>query len=71
MDSRNNQFNPQNTQDRRLTTELNQVLLNGVTPEQYAENARRLEAYSRMNAAGLQVYLHRQSEQAERRRQDE
>jgi hypothetical protein len=76
MDGRNNdQSNPQNTQNRQLvnasSVELNQIIQNGVTPEQFAENARRLDTYSRMNAMGLQVYLQRQSQLAEQRRQDE
>ncbi len=75
MDGRNNQFNPQNTQNRQLTNavpaELNHIIQNGVTPEQFAENARQLETYSRMNAMALQVYLQRQSQEAEQRRQDE
>ncbi|KAI9507029.1 hypothetical protein F5148DRAFT_1208971 [Russula earlei] len=76
MDGRNNQFSPENTQNNRSTNalstaELNHILQHGVTPEQFAENARQLEAYSRMNAAALQVYLQRQSQQAEQRRQDE
>ncbi|KAI0268308.1 hypothetical protein BC834DRAFT_686319 [Gloeopeniophorella convolvens] len=63
----NHGHRPQTT----LTTELNQILQSGVTPEQFAENARQLEAYSRMNAMGLQIYLQRQAQQAEQRRQEE
>ncbi|KAI0251365.1 hypothetical protein BJV78DRAFT_484834 [Lactifluus subvellereus] len=72
MDGRNN---PQNTQNRQLTNassaELNHILQNGVTPEQFAENARQLEHYSRLNAMALQVHLQRQTQLAEQRRQDE
>jgi hypothetical protein len=75
MDRGNNQSNPQDTQNRQLTNaspvEFNQILQNGVTPEQFAQNARQLDAYSRINAMGLQVYLQRQSQLAEQRRQDE
>ncbi|KAI0004972.1 hypothetical protein BJV74DRAFT_316933 [Russula compacta] len=75
MDRRNNQLNPQNTQNGQQTNaisaDLNHLLQSGVTPEQFAENARQLEAYSRMNAMALRVYLERQSQQAEQRRQDE
>jgi hypothetical protein len=75
MDGRNNLPNHQDAQNRQLTNampqELNRIVQNGVTPEQFAENARQLEAYSRMNAMALQVYLERQSQQAEQRRQDE
>ena len=74
MDGRNNQFNPQDTQNRQLinvSPELGRIVQNGVTPEQFAENARQLEAYSRMNAMALQVYLQRQSQEAEQRRQYE
>ena len=75
MDGRNNQLNPHNTQNGQQTNaisaELNHLLQSGVTPEQFAENARQLEAYSRMNAMALRVYLERQSQQAEQRRQDE
>jgi hypothetical protein len=72
MDGRNNQTNPHNTQNRQpANAELNQILQSGVTPEQFAENARRLDTYSRMNAMGLQVYLQRQGQLAEQRRQDE
>ena len=74
MDGRNNQFNPQDTQNRQLinvSPELGRIVQNGVTPEQFAENARQLEAYSRMNAMALQVYLQRQFQEAEQRRQYE
>ena len=75
MDGRNNQFNPQNARNRQvsntLSAELNHILQHGVTPEQFAENARQLESYGRINAAAFQVYLQRQSQQAEQRRQDE
>jgi hypothetical protein len=74
MDGRNNQFNPQDTQNRQLINvppELGRIVQSGVTPEQFAENARQLEAYSRMNAMALQVYLQRQSQEAEQRRQYE
>lgn len=75
MDGRNDQPNPQDTQNRQLTTplpqELNRIIQNGVTPEQYAETARQLEAYSRVNAMALQVYLQRQSQEADQRRRDE
>jgi hypothetical protein len=75
MDGRNNQFNPHNTQNNQLTNgnpaELAHIVQNGITPEQFAENARQLENYSRLNARALQVYLQRQSQQAEQRRQDE
>jgi hypothetical protein len=74
MDGRNNQFNPQDTQNRQLITvppELGHIVQDGVTPEQFAENARQLEVYSRMNAMALQVYLQRQNQQAEQRRQNE
>jgi len=52
---------------------LNSIRLKkyGITPEQYAQNTRELEAYSRVNAMGLQVYLQRQNQLAEQRRQDE
>jgi hypothetical protein len=72
MDGRNN---PQDAQNRQLTNaippELNRFIQDGVTPEQFAENARRLEYYSRMNTIALQVYLERHTQQAEQRRQDE
>jgi hypothetical protein len=75
MDGRNNQSNPQNTQNTQITNassvEINHILQNGVTPEQFAENARQLEAYSRINARAFQVYLQRQTQLAEQRRQDE
>jgi hypothetical protein len=75
MDGRNNQFNPHNTQNNQLANaspaEMAHVLQNGITPEQYAENVRQLDSYSRMNAMALQVYLQRQTQQAEQRRQDE
>ncbi len=75
MDGRNNQPIPQDMQNRELVNavppEVNRFIQGGVTPEQFAENARQLENYSRMNAMGLQVYLQRQSQQAEQRRQDE
>jgi hypothetical protein len=75
MDGRNNQFNPHNTQSNQLANappaELARILQNGITPEQFAENSRQLETYNRMNAMALQVYLQRQSQQAEQRRQDE
>ena len=67
----NNQGNPHNSQNRREDGALSHILQTGVTPEQYAQNARQLEAYSRMNALGLQVYLQRQNHQADQRRQDE
>ena len=67
----NNQLNPHNSQNRRSNNALNNILQTGVTPEQYAQNARQLEAYSRMNALGLQVYLQRQNQVAEQRRRDE
>lgn len=67
----NNQINPHNSQNRQSDGAMDHILQNGVTPEQYAENARQLEAYSRMNALGLQVYLQRQTHAAEQRRQDE
>ncbi|KAH9077224.1 hypothetical protein EDB83DRAFT_2348892 [Lactarius deliciosus] len=63
----NNQLNPHNSSNGAM----NNVLQDGLTPEQYAQNARQLEAYSRMNALGLQVYLERQTHLAEQRRQDE
>ncbi len=69
MDGRNNQPIPQDMQNRELVNavppEVNRFIQGGVTPEQFAENARR------MNGMGLQVYLQRQSQQAEQRRQDE
>jgi hypothetical protein len=75
MDDRNNRPNPQDRQNLELTNAvpapLNRMLQDGVTPEQFAENARQLETFNRMNAMALQVYLQRQSHQAEQRRQDE
>jgi hypothetical protein len=74
MDDRNNRSTPQDRQNLELTSippPLNRFVEDGVTPEQFAENARRLENFSRMNAMALQVYLQRQSQQAEQRRQDE
>lgn len=71
MDNGNNQLNPHSSQNRQANSALNHILQTGVTPEQYAQNARQLEAYSRMNALGLQVYLERQNHLAEQRRQDE
>jgi hypothetical protein len=78
MDDRNNRSNPQDRQNRQnleltnaVTAPLNHFVQDGVTPEQFAENARRLETYSRMNAMALQVYLQRQSQEAEQRRQEE
>jgi hypothetical protein len=74
MDGTNNQFNPHNTQNRQLTNfsaELNHILQNGVSPEQYAENARQLESYRQMNTMALQVYLQRQAQQGVQHRQEE
>ena len=71
MDDRNNQSIPQDRQNLELTPALTRLVQEGVTPEQFAENARQLESFSRMNAMGLQVYLQRQSQQAEQRRQQE
>lgn len=71
MDNANNQLNPHNSQNRQSNSVVNHILQTGVTPEQYAQNARQLEAYSRMNALGLQVYLQRQNHLAEQRRRDE
>jgi hypothetical protein len=73
MDNANNQLNPRNSQNRQLNNDLrlNHILQTGVTPEEYARNARQLEEYSRMNALGLQVYLQRQNHLAEQRRRDE
>jgi hypothetical protein len=75
MDDRNNRPAPQDKQNLELTNTVpqpfNRFVQDGVTPEQFAENARQLESFSRMNAMGLQVYLQRQSQQAEQRRQDE
>ena len=75
MDDRNNRPAPQDRQNLELTNTVsqpfNRFVQDGVTPEQFAENARQLESFSRMNAMGLQVYLQRQSQQAEQRRQDE
>jgi aspartate aminotransferase-like enzyme len=71
MDNGNNQLNPHNSQNRQSNNALDHILQTGVTPEQYAQNARQLETYSRMNALGLQVYLQRQSHLAEQRRRDE
>jgi hypothetical protein len=75
MDDRNNRSIPQDRQNLELTNTipvtLNRFVEGGVTPEQFAENARQLESFSRMNAMALQVYLQRQSQQAEQRRQDE
>ena len=71
MDNGNGQLNPHNSQNRQANNALSHILHTGVTPEQYAQNARQLEAYSRMNAMGLQVYLERQTRLAEQRRQDE
>lgn len=74
MDGRNNRSNPQDRQNSELTNvppALTRLVHDGVTPEQFAENARQLETYSRMNAMALQVYLQRQAQQAEQRRQDE
>lgn len=75
MDNRNNRPNPQDRQNLELTNAVpptfSRFVQDGVTPEQYAENARQLETFSRMNAIGLQVYLRRESQQAEQRRQDE
>lgn len=72
MDDRNNRPIPQDRQNLELTNAvpapLRQFVQDGVTPEQFAENARQLETYSRLNAMGLQVYLQRQAEQ---RRKDE
>ncbi len=63
----NNQLNPHNSSN----SATNHDFQSGFTPEQYAQNARQLEAFSRMNALGLQVYLERQTHLAEQRRQDE
>ena len=71
MDNGNNQLNPHNSQNRQANNSLEHILQTGVTPEQYAQNARQLEAYSRMNAMGLQVYLERANHLAEQRRQEE
>ena len=75
MDDRNNRSNPQDRQNLELTNvipaPLDRFVQDGVTPEQFAQNARQLESFSRMNAMALQVYLQRQSQQAEQRRQDE
>jgi hypothetical protein len=75
MDDRNNRYIPQDRQNQELTNAvpqgLNRFVQDGVTPEQFAENARRLETFSRVNAMALQVYLQRESQQAEQRRQDE
>lgn len=72
MDDRNNRPIPQDRQNLELTNAvpapLRRFVQDGVTPDQFAENARQLETYSRMNAMGLQVYLQRQAEQ---RRKDE
>lgn len=72
MDDRNNRPIPQDRQNLELTNAvpapLRSFVQDGVTPEQFAENARQLETYSRVNAMGLQVYLQRQAEQ---RRKDE
>ncbi len=73
MDGRNNL--PQERQNLEQTSvlppEVARLVQNGVTPEQFAENVRQLESYSRVNAMALQVYLQRHSQQAEQRRQDE
>jgi len=75
MDDRNNRPNPQDRQNLELTnavpSALDRYVQDGVTPEQFAENARQLETFNRVNAMALQVYLQRQSQQAEQRRQDE
>ena len=71
MDDRNNRSIPQDRQNHEVTPALARLVQDGVTPEQFAENARQLESFSRMNAMGLQVYLQRQSQQAEQRRQEE
>jgi hypothetical protein len=74
MDDRNNRSIPQDRQNRELTNvppALNRFVQDGVTPEQFAENARQLETFSRVNAMALQVYLQRESQQAEQRRHDE
>lgn len=67
----NNQLNPHNSQNHHSNNALDHIIQTGVTPEQYAQNARQLEVYSRMNALGLQVYLQRQNQVAEQRRRDE
>jgi hypothetical protein len=70
-DKWNSRDNPQDTQDLQSTNallpELNRIIQNDVTPEQFAENARNLENYSRVNAVALarEAYSQRQSEQAE------
>ncbi len=71
MDNTNNQVNPHNSQRQQSNRDIGRILQTGITPEQYAQNTRELEAYSRVNAMGLQVYLQRQNQLAEQRRQDE
>lgn len=74
MGDRNNRSIPQDSQNYDLTNVppgLNRFVQDGVTPEQFAENVRRLETFSRMNAMAFRVYLERESQQAEQRRQDE
>jgi hypothetical protein len=78
MDGRNNQSNPRDTQNIQSTNaippELDRIVQNDVTPEQFAENLnarRNLEIYSRTNAMALETYLQRQSDQAEKCRKNE
>ena len=74
MNDGNNRSIPQDTQSRELTNvppALTRFVQDGVTPEQFAENARQLETFSRMNSMALQVYIQRESQLAEQRRQDE
>ena len=75
MDDRNNRSIPQSRQNHELTNtvpqSLDRFVQDGVTPEQFAVNARQLETFSRMNAMALQVHLQRESQRAEQRRQDE
>jgi hypothetical protein len=49
-----------------IPPELDRIVQNDVTPEQFAKNALNLEIYSRMNAIALGTYLQSQSEQAEK-----
>jgi hypothetical protein len=77
MDCRkNNQPNPRDTKppidhpiDRAISPELDRIVQNDVTPENFAAND--LKIYTRTNVMALETYLQRQSEQAAKCRQDE
>ena len=58
------------TIDKAFPPELDRIVQNDVTTEQFAENACNLEIYGRMNAMALETYLQRQSEQAMKCEQD-